>query len=68
MSIVDANMSAEIAHRKIFTLAWPMILSNISIPLLGIVDTAILGHLDEAKFLAAVAAGSTILTFLLWGF
>lgn len=61
-------MKKPLPHRTLFALAWPMIISNISVPLLGIVDTAILGHLDSAVFLAAVAAGSSVLTFLLWGF
>ncbi len=45
-----------------------MILSNISVPLLGLVDTAVLGHLDSAIFLAAVALGSAIIAFIYWGF
>ena len=45
-----------------------MILANVSVPLLGLVDTAILGHLDSARYLAAVAIGSTLLSFLYWGF
>lgn len=54
-------------NRKIWLLSWPMILSNISVPLLGLVDTAILGHLDNSAYLAAVAVSSTILSFLYWG-
>lgn len=53
---------------NIWRLAWPLILSNISVPLLGTVDTAILGHLDSAVYLGAVAVGSSILTFLFWAF
>lgn len=45
-----------------------MIIANISVPLLGIVDTAILGHLPQAQYLAAVAVGSSILSFIYWGF
>ncbi|WP_339673379.1 MATE family efflux transporter [Dasania marina] len=55
-------------NHKIWALAWPIIISNLSIPLLGLVDTAILGHLDSAHYLAAVAVGSSVLTFLYWGF
>lgn len=36
--------------------------------MLGLVDTAILGHLENAMYLAAVAVGSSILSFLYWGF
>lgn len=45
-----------------------MILSNISVPLLGLVDTAVLGHLPDPRYLAAVAVGSSLLAFLYWGF
>jgi len=43
-------------------------LSNISIPLLGIADTAILGHLDDAFYLGAVSVGSSIMAMVLWTF
>ena len=49
-------------------LAIPMILTNISTPLLGLVDTAVLGHLDSAQYLAAVALGGLIFSFIFWGF
>lgn len=54
--------------RKIWGIAWPAILSNISIPLLGLVDAAILGHLGSPRYLGAVAIGSALLSFLYWGF
>lgn len=44
-----------------------MILSNISVPLLGMVDTGVTGHLDDAVYLAAVAVGATIFGFLYSG-
>ena len=59
--------SSDINH-NIWRLAWPMIISNLSVPILGLVDTAILGHLEDAQFLVAVAIGSSILSFLYWGF
>ncbi|WP_246139670.1 MATE family efflux transporter [Parahaliea aestuarii] len=43
-------------------------LSNISIPLLGLADAAILGHLDSPLYLGAVAIGGALLAFLYWGF
>ena len=54
------------SHKSLWLLAWPMMLSNISQPLLGAVDTAILGHLESATYLAAVAVGASILTFIFW--
>lgn len=53
---------------KIWGIAWPAILSNISLPLLGLVDAAILGHLPDGRFLGAVAIGSALLSFFYWGF
>lgn len=58
----------EPLNAKIWAIAWPAIVSNISIPLLGLADAAILGHLDSSRHLAAVAIGSAILSFLYWGF
>ncbi len=55
-------------HRQAFNMAWPMILSNISAPLMGIADTAMLGHLESALYLGAVAIGANIMAFLLWMF
>lgn len=47
-------------------LALPAIASNITIPLLGLCDTAITGHLGRTEYLAAIAAGSTMLNVILW--
>ena len=44
-----------------------MILSNVSVPLLGIVDTAVMGHLESPTYLGAVAIGSAIFAFLYTG-
>lgn len=43
-------------------------LSNVSVPLLGLVDTAILGHLADSRYLAAVAMGSSLLVLVMWSF
>ncbi len=55
-------------HRRVWRLAGPIMLSNITVPLLGIVDTAVIGHLDHAYYLGAVAVGALIFNFLFWGF
>ena len=47
------------AHQDIWRLAWPLILSNITVPLLGIVDTAVVGHLPVPHHLGAVALGAS---------
>ncbi|PRY66872.1 MATE family multidrug resistance protein [Vreelandella songnenensis] len=53
---------------RIWAIAWPIILSNITVPLLGLVDTAVVGHLPDARYLAAVTLGATLFSFLYWGF
>ncbi|WP_448547006.1 MATE family efflux transporter [Thalassotalea fusca] len=53
-------------HRQLFTLAIPMILSNITVPLLGLVDTAVIGHLDQAYYLGGSSVGAMIITFVTW--
>jgi len=55
-------------NRKILRLAVPNIISNITVPLLGIVDLAVVGHLDGIWFVGAVALGSTVFNFVYWGF
>ncbi|WNC72045.1 MATE family efflux transporter [Thalassotalea psychrophila] len=53
-------------RKALFALAIPMILSNITVPLLGLVDTGVIGHLPEAYFLGATAVGAMIITFITW--
>jgi len=53
--------------RDVWRIAAPMILSNVSVPLLGIVDTGVVGHLESADYLGAVAIGGTIFGFLYTG-
>lgn len=55
-------------NRRVWRMAGPIILSNISVPLLGAVDTAVVGHLSEAYYLGAVAAGAMIFNFIYFGF
>jgi MATE family multidrug resistance protein len=52
----------------VLRLAAPIIVSNISVPLLGAVDTAVVGHLPDPAYLGGVAVGSMVFDFLYWGF
>jgi MATE family multidrug resistance protein len=58
------------AYREAWRLAWPLILSNLSIPLLGVVDTAVVGHLPSPHYLGAVAIGAVTLNvvYFVFGF
>ena len=53
--------------RDVWHIAAPMILSNISVPLLGMVDTGVTGHLESSTYLGAVAIGATVFGFLYTG-
>lgn len=55
-------------NRKIFDLALPNIVSNILVPLLGIVDMILMGHMGSDIYVGAVALGSLIFNFIYWGF
>ncbi|MCB0744107.1 MAG: MATE family efflux transporter, partial [Ignavibacteriae bacterium] len=55
-------------NKQILRLAIPNILSNLSIPLLSSVDTAVMGHLNSEVYLGAIALGSMIFNFIYWGF
>ena len=60
-------MNNGYGHREIWRIAAPMILSAVTTPLLGMVDTAVVGHLEAPYYLGAVAAGATIFTVLFMG-
>jgi multidrug resistance protein, MATE family len=55
-------------NRKILNLAIPNIISNITIPLLGIADLTIMGRLGDEVYIGAIAVGGMIFNFIYWGF
>lgn len=55
-------------HKKVSLLALPIILSNVSVPLVGAVDTAVMGHLDDVELIGAVALGASIFSLVFWTF
>jgi multidrug resistance protein, MATE family len=58
----------QVSHRSVLAIAVPIMLANVSQPLLGIVDTAVIGRLPEPHYIGAIAVGSLIFSFLYWGF
>jgi MATE family multidrug resistance protein len=54
--------------QQILAIALPAIVTNITVPLLGIVDTAIVGHMGSAAYIGAVAVGSMIFNLVYWVF
>ncbi len=57
-----------ISHRRILKIALPVVLSNATVPLLGAVDTAVIGQMGQAAPLGAVGLGAVILATLFWAF
>nr|WP_233852024.1 MATE family efflux transporter [Paraburkholderia sp. HD33-4] len=55
-------------HRRVLALAFPIVLANLTQPILGAVDTAVAGHLDSASYLGGVALGGLFFNFVFWGF
>ena len=60
-------MRKDNTSRAFWLLAGPMMISNLSMALLGLVDTAVIGRLDSAVYLGGVAVGGIIFDFLYWG-
>jgi MATE family, multidrug efflux pump len=63
--VPDVNALPQ--NRDVWRIAAPMIISNISVPLLGMVDTGVTGHLENAAYLGAVAVGGAVFSFLYTG-
>ena len=59
---------SENINKQIVSLAIPNIISNFSVPLLGAVDTALMGRLESEHYLGAVGIGGVIFSFIYWGF
>ena len=55
-------------NREILRLSIPNIVSNITVPLLGLVDLALMGHLKSEVYIGAIALGGVIFNFIYWGF
>lgn len=58
----------EITHGRVLKIAGPIVLSNATVPLLGAVDTAVIGQLGDPASLGAVGIGAVILATLYWAF
>lgn len=66
--MAPTDTDQPITHKRVLTLVTPIVLMGLSTPLLGIVDTAVIGQLGEASLIGAVAVGALIFTFLFWAF
>ena len=68
MAETHAVSAGPITHARVVRLAFPIVLSNATVPLLGAVDTGVVGQLGAAAPIGAVGIGAVILTGLYWVF
>lgn len=68
MRTKSSSRLTSATDKRLWALAWPLMLTNLTVPLLGLVDTAVLGHLDSPEYLGAVAVGANLFSILYWTF
>jgi MATE family multidrug resistance protein len=61
-------MLQPLSHSSVLRIAVPIMLSNVSEPLIGVVNTAVMGRLPEAHYIGGITVGALIFAFLFWGF
>ena len=61
-------MAESLTHRRVLAIALPIVLSNATVPILGVVDTGVVGQLGEAAPIGAVGIGAIILSAVYWLF
>ena len=62
------STSVQTSKSYLFKLSIPIFFSNVAIPFAGLVDTALMGHLDNVKFLAAISIATSVITMIFWSF
>ena len=62
------SYSANNSKKKIFVLSIPVFFSNLAVPLVGIIDTGLMGNLGETRFLAATSIAVSFMTMIIWSF
>ena len=60
--------TSKFSKKQIILLSIPVFFSNIAIPLVGIVDTGLMGNLGETKYLAATSIATSVMTMIIWSF
>ena len=62
------NYSSKFSKKQIILLSIPVFFSNLAIPLVGVVDTGLMGNLGETKYLAATSVATSVMTMVIWSF
>ncbi len=62
------NYSSKFSKKQIILLSIPVFFSNLAIPLVGMVDTGLMGNLGETKYLASMSIATSVMTMIIWSF
>lgn len=65
---MQSPQSTPVTHRGVLAIAVPIMLSNVTEPMIGVVNTAVIGQLPGAYYIGAITVGSLIFNFIYWGF
>lgn len=68
MTSADLSSVGPSPYRRVWRLAWPIIVSNSTVPIVGLVDTGVVGHLGDPAFIGGVALGTLLFNYIFWGF
>ena len=63
-----AERLRPVTYRSVGAMALPVIVSNVSTPLIGIVDTGVVGQIPDPAYIGAIAVGALIFSFVFWAF
>jgi MATE family multidrug resistance protein len=66
--MIQVSGPGNMSYAEIWRKAWPIILANAAVPLLGLADTAVIGNLGNLSQLGAIAFGAMIFSFIYWSF
>ena len=64
----SVKYSTKFSKKQIILLSIPVFFSNLAIPLVGMVDTGLMGNLGETKYLAATSIATSVMTMIIWSF
>jgi len=65
---MHSPQSTPVTHRGVLAIALPIMLSNVTEPIVGVVNSAVIGQLPDAYYIGAITVGALIFNFIYWGF
>lgn len=66
--MTSKNYQLNTTKKQLFLISIPVFFSNLATPLVGIIDTGLMGNLGEAKYLAATSVATSVITMIIWSF